>query len=820
MPDLSILVPARNEEFLAHTCQDVLAHIEGDTEIIVVIDGQAAGPALPVDPRLRVITLDTAIGQRAAQNLAARNSSARYVMKLDAHCAVEQGFDRKLMAVMEDDLTIVPVMRNLWVFDWVCDFCGLRIYQDAMPKEPCKECLSGPESFKKQIVWNPKTNPQSSAYRFNKNLQFKYFGELRGLQGQHGLQETMSLQGSCFMATRQAYFEKELCDESWGNWGQQGSEVALKTWLSGGRVLCLRDTWYAHLFRTHEGFGHPFPGIASSQEHARRVSKEVFLNDAWPKQTRPLVWLLEKFWEPLSRLQRNEKDLDDWENRWQRADLDRLKARRFSGVSLPTKGIIFYTDNEPTPDVSQPVIDQLKRIAAERSLPIVTAALKRKLDFGVENIYFPHLKRGALSQFKQILSALEHSTADIIFFCEADILYHPSHFDFAPPNRETYYYNVNVWKVRWADGFALQVDDLKQLSGFCGWREHLIRHYRRRIEIVEQRQRDILAKGELLVNEGVSHYMGYEPGLHSEPRGVDNYPVESWRSEFPIIDIRHDRNLTKNRWTKAEFQDQKYTAGWTECTADQIPGWGDTFARFAKHEPTRGMIFYTDNQLAEAIARPVQERLFSIAMDKGLTITTAALGHRLKFGTRNLIFPSLKRGHYAMFKQILGALEHSEAEIVFFTEHDVLYSSAHFDFVPPRQDTYYYNTNVWQFHASTGKAVYYFHRSLSQMVCFRELAIAHYRHKLELIEANGGKYDARWGFEPGTRGTRRGGVDDSPCADWQSAVSNIDIRHAGTLSKTKTGPGDFRTKPDNLNWQERDSVPGWPPLVELLGVTA
>ena len=32
-----------------------------------------------------------------------------------------------------------------------------------------------------------------------------------------------------------------------GNWGNQGIEVALKTWLSGGGVLVNHNTWYAHV---------------------------------------------------------------------------------------------------------------------------------------------------------------------------------------------------------------------------------------------------------------------------------------------------------------------------------------------------------------------------------------------------------------------------------------------------------------------------------------------------------------------------------------------------------------------------------------------
>ena len=41
--DLSILIPSRNEIFLKNTIDDILAHKEGRTEVIAILDG-----AMPV----------------------------------------------------------------------------------------------------------------------------------------------------------------------------------------------------------------------------------------------------------------------------------------------------------------------------------------------------------------------------------------------------------------------------------------------------------------------------------------------------------------------------------------------------------------------------------------------------------------------------------------------------------------------------------------------------------------------------------------------------------------------------------------------------
>ena len=53
--DLSILIPARNEMFLAHTIEDILTNIEADTEVIAVLDGQWADPPIPQHERVNVI---------------------------------------------------------------------------------------------------------------------------------------------------------------------------------------------------------------------------------------------------------------------------------------------------------------------------------------------------------------------------------------------------------------------------------------------------------------------------------------------------------------------------------------------------------------------------------------------------------------------------------------------------------------------------------------------------------------------------------------------------------------------------------------------
>ncbi len=159
MADLSILIPARNEQFLARTIEDILSNIRGDTEIIAVLDGQWADPGIPDHDRVILLYHSEPIGQRGATNEAAKISTAKFIMKCDAHCAFDKGFDVKLMADCEYDWTVIPRMYNLHAFDWVCEN-GHRFYQDKFKPEggKCKDCEK-PVSI--EWVWKPRLHKKT-----------------------------------------------------------------------------------------------------------------------------------------------------------------------------------------------------------------------------------------------------------------------------------------------------------------------------------------------------------------------------------------------------------------------------------------------------------------------------------------------------------------------------------------------------------------------------------------------------------------------------------------------------------------------------------
>jgi hypothetical protein len=578
--DLSILIPSRNEQFLARTIQDILQNIEGNTEIIVGLDGLWADPPIIDNPRVTMIHVSESIGQRAMTNQLCRLSSAKYIMKVDAHCAFDKGFDTKMMTCMagHDDWTTVPVMRNLHAFNWVCPD-GHSRYQG--PSGPCAEC--GKETTK-DVVWIAKTNPQSSSYCFDPEPHFQYFNEFKKRpEGQGEVTETMSLQGSCFMLTRDKYWELNICDENFGSWGSQGIEVAVKTWLSGGAVMVNHNTWYAHMFRTQGGdFGFPYQLSGSAVSHAKKTAKQLFFNGTWEKQIKPLSWLVEKFWPvpgwtdealaslkstpPDSVIARNASDVAIQEppaqsilnsNGHSRPESARVLGTPSRGnltpqiSSSPTVGLLYYTDNLMDEHIMHVCQKQLRKCANGKK--IVSVSLQ-PIDFG-GNIVLP-LERGYLTMFKQILAGLEALDTDIVYLCEHDVLYHTSHFDFIPPKKNIYYYNNNYWFLRMSDGFTLHYD-VSPLSSLCAYRDILITHFRERIALIEK--------------EGFSYRIGFEPFTHGRIKWNTWYNYELRISDSPNIDIKHGNNLTTARWTQDRFRNKP--TNWQEANIDTIPGW-------------------------------------------------------------------------------------------------------------------------------------------------------------------------------------------------------------------------------------------------------
>lgn len=546
--DLSVIIPARNEEFLGLTIDNVLKNAEAETEVIAILDGYWPDPGIPQHPRVTIIHYEESIGQRAATNQGVAVSRAKYVMKLDAHCAVDKGFDVKLMADCEPDWTVIPRMYNLHAFDWRCKKCGHRTYQGPYPKK-CDKC-DNVTDFEKVIVWEPRWSRKSDSWRFDTSMKFQYWRAYgKRPEGKGNITDTMSNIGACYFMERDRYLAMDGLDEAHGSWGQMGTEISCKSWLSGGRQVCNKKTWYAHMFRTNSnGFSFPYPLSGNQVRRAREHSKKLWLGNTWPKAVHDLDYILERF-----------RPVPDWHDNLDQVLQPANKKQAGKPAPQQSKALVYYTDNTGDPELMQGCRYQLLKCMEDYDFPIISVSQK-PLDFG-ENIVMD-IGRSVLSIFRQILAGLEKSTADVIFLIEHDLIYHPSHFDFTPEKKDVFYYDRNRWSVCDETGKAVFYHT-NVPSMMCAYRKLLIRHYEKCVKYVAA--------------NGWQNRFGYSPpkGI---PKDLREGKYKTYMAKFPSLDIRREESWSKKRMDKSQFRSERGCRGWTE--ADSVEPWGKIRGRF------------------------------------------------------------------------------------------------------------------------------------------------------------------------------------------------------------------------------------------------
>lgn len=216
------------------------------------------------------------------------------------------------------------------------------------------------------------------------------------------------------------------------------------------------------------------------------------------------------------------------------------------------KGIIYYTDNVPKDNFLKTFRTILKKSAS--GIPIVWVSQKPIPE--KPNVVLCGIGRSYHSLCMQIVAGLKHIEADVIFFAEHDVIYHPSYYEFVPPKKDVFYYNINRWWLREKDGLASlkKAGSLSQLSAYKGIME------------------DFYIKRLSLYDEGTKlKRCKTEPGKFNVPE-LSGYKMERYESRLPNIDVRHDRNYTGSD----RFKGKRF--GYVH--KDGIPGWGHTKGRY------------------------------------------------------------------------------------------------------------------------------------------------------------------------------------------------------------------------------------------------
>lgn len=607
MPDLSVIIPSRNEKWLRQTVESIRSAIRGDTEIIVVIDGEEAQPLLPPiwpdGPTVQIIRNPAPLGQRQSINIAARASTAKFLLKTDAHSMFEDGFDLKLMADCEYDWTVLPRMYNLHAFDLICRTCGTRNYNRG-DHRPCPQC--GGTSYDREIIWQPnwrrktdwmwfrsptcKDRPMRVAYwggkdwicdacgvrhdavpdngqcdncggrKFHKELGYEAetMAHRRWAKLQGEIADVMNGQGACWFLHRQRYWDLGGLDENHGSWGQMGVEVALKAWLSGGRHVVNRKTWFAHLFRCGDGESFPYAISGNSQEKARQYSIDFWSNNRWPLQKRSLAWLIEKFW-PVPTWPKPEivPELRDFAQPCDQADRSDQTDRPDQAPRAPEElTVLYYTDGSLPGDFAAAVRNQMQQVAfglghsgARLDLPLVV------------QIQPPEWPKNHESIYRNILAGLEKVTTPFVALAEHDVLYPEHYFDHRPTHDIEY--NKNRW--------CLHAD----LGEFSRRPEMALSQCFARTDVLRKAIMERLSVAATFAEHSKSFEPGNRGPIAEVELGLTPMSVGRFKSMHPTIDITgHGYNLTGPKKPHGKTRDRmKYWGAFAEVVARfQVPG--------------------------------------------------------------------------------------------------------------------------------------------------------------------------------------------------------------------------------------------------------
>jgi glycosyltransferase involved in cell wall biosynthesis len=210
--DCSIIIPAREERFLNKTLLDLQQKLRTSWEIIVVLDGKWEDPL----PGVKYIYNKEAKGMRTAINQAVSTAQGDYIMKLDAHCMVDEGIDEKLIAVHQDNWVQAPRRKRLEAHKWIL------IEQD---KPDVDYMYIGPD------LRGYKANDKNRDPELKKKL----------------IDDTDIFQGSCYFMKRDYFYTLGLLDDiNFGKMGSEALEIVLKCRQDGGRIIVNKTTWYAH----------------------------------------------------------------------------------------------------------------------------------------------------------------------------------------------------------------------------------------------------------------------------------------------------------------------------------------------------------------------------------------------------------------------------------------------------------------------------------------------------------------------------------------------------------------------------------------------
>lgn len=281
MSKTSVIIPSRDEIFLAKTIDDIYKNATGDFEVIAIIDGEWPDPPLEDRPNLQVVKFGQPHGMRAGINAGANLATGEYLLKCDAHCAFAYGFDEVLKADCDDNWVVIPPRYSLNPDTW-------GIEDNKKPRRDYH--------YLSNCVWSIRERKDYSMH----GIEWWERGKERS-DPMYTIDDTMSCQGSAWFMPRKHFidFLGGLSEVGYGWFTQEFQEIGLKTWLGGGSVKVIKRTWMAHL---HKGsrFGRMWkPSREERDDVAAGHEWSAWFwmtNQPFKGRVHDMRWLVEKFW--------------------------------------------------------------------------------------------------------------------------------------------------------------------------------------------------------------------------------------------------------------------------------------------------------------------------------------------------------------------------------------------------------------------------------------------------------------------------------------------------------------------------------------------
>lgn len=303
---LSVIIPSFKCKFTSRTVQDILEHATGEIEIIVILDAYQPFPPIPDNPKVVVVYKGTQSGMRKSINLGALIAKGEYIMKCDDHCSFSQGFDEQLVKSSEAGLVQVPSRYMLDVEAWQRRREAIEYEYMTYPYRYLDKVRYGMGLHSKKWLGEKGFNPPNMG-----PLQFYYRENARrGIK----IDEIMVIHGSCWFMPKIHFFNIGGLEESlFSSLYQEPQEVVIKTWLSGGRCVVNKNVWYAHMHKasTDGPTKREYELDLHAMRETERLGSALWMNDKWSGATKPMKWMIEKFWP-----------IPEWPEGWERQKIE------------------------------------------------------------------------------------------------------------------------------------------------------------------------------------------------------------------------------------------------------------------------------------------------------------------------------------------------------------------------------------------------------------------------------------------------------------------------------------------------------------------